>query len=91
VTGRTAEADKTALSKEDDVAAGGHDEAVDLGLDVDDRFSLKPCNIDFNVEVINALERKPVYLSRIHCERKKLKLTSRQWHPRALRRSACPG
>lgn len=55
VTGGTAKVDKTTLSKEDDVAAAGHEEAVDLGLDVLGRLGvgLEPGNVDLNIEVTN--------------------------------------
>ena len=48
--------DKTTLSKEDDVAAVGHGEAVDLGLNIRDRLGvrLQPGDVDFNVKVTNA-------------------------------------
>lgn len=55
VASSTAKVDQTALSQEDDVAAVGHGESVDLGLDVLDRLGvgLEPSNIDLNVEVAN--------------------------------------
>lgn len=55
VAGSTAKVDQTTLSQEDDVAAAGHGESVDLGLDVLDRLGvgLEPSNIDLNVEVAN--------------------------------------
>ena len=48
--------DKTTLSKKDDVAAVGHGETVDLGLNVGDGLGvgLQPGDVDFNVEVTNA-------------------------------------
>jgi hypothetical protein len=54
--GNAPQVDETALSKEDDVAARGHSEAVDLGLDVRDRLGvgLQPCNVDFDIEVADA-------------------------------------
>ena len=57
---RTAEVDKTTLGEEDDVAAGRHREAVNLGLDVGDRLrvGLQPCHVNFDVEVANAEARK---------------------------------
>ena len=53
VTGGTAQVDQAALGEEDDVAARGHQEAVDLGLDVLDLLSvlLEPGNVNLNVEV----------------------------------------
>jgi len=56
VTSGASEVDKTTLSKENDVAAIGHGEAVDLGLNVGDRLSvgLQPGDVDFNVEMTNA-------------------------------------
>src|SRR4051812_32801481 len=53
VTSGASQVDKTTLSKEDDMAAIGHQEAVDLGLDVGDRLGvlLEPRNVDFDVEV----------------------------------------
>lgn len=55
VASSAAKVDETALSKEDDVAAAGHEEAVDLGLDVLDGrgVGLQPGNVDLNVEVTN--------------------------------------
>jgi hypothetical protein len=55
VTSGTAKVDETTLGEEDDVAAGGHGEAVDLGLDVLDGLGvlLEPGNVDLNVEVTN--------------------------------------
>lgn len=53
VTGSTAKVDKAALGKEDDVAAAGHEEAVNLGLDVLDRagVGLEPSNVNLDIEV----------------------------------------
>ena len=53
VTSGTAKVDKTTLSKEDDVAAVGHQVTVNLGLDVLDGLgvSLEPGNVNLNVEV----------------------------------------
>jgi hypothetical protein len=50
------EVDEAALSQKDDVAARRHREAVDLGLDVDDRLrvGLEPGDINLDVEVTNA-------------------------------------
>jgi hypothetical protein len=58
VTGGTSEVDETALGEEDDVAAAGHEEAVDLGLDVGDGFGvlLEPRNVDFDVEVTDVAD-----------------------------------
>jgi hypothetical protein len=58
VTSGTSEVDETALGEEDDVAAAGHEEAVDLGLDVGDGFSvlLEPRNVDFDVEVTDVAD-----------------------------------
>jgi hypothetical protein len=51
---------KTSLSKEDDVTAGRHSVAVNLGLDIDSLrgVGLQPCNINLNVEVANASKKK---------------------------------
>ncbi len=48
-----AEVDKAALSQEDDVAAVGHQVAVNLGLDVDDILGvgLDVRDIDLEIEV----------------------------------------
>ena len=56
VTSSASEVDKAALSEEDDVAAIGHGETVNLRLDVRDRgcVGLQPGNVDFNIEVTNA-------------------------------------
>ena len=56
VASGASEVDKTTLSKEDDVAAVGHGEAIDLGLNVGDRLGvgLQPGDVDFNVKVTNA-------------------------------------
>jgi hypothetical protein len=53
VTGGTSQVDETSLGKEDDVAAAGHEVAVDLGLDVGDGLGvlLEPRNVDFDIEV----------------------------------------
>ncbi len=58
VAGGTAKVDETALSKEDDVTAVGHQVAVNLGLDALDGLGvgLEPGNVDFNVEVTNVLK-----------------------------------
>jgi hypothetical protein len=56
VAGGASQVDETALGEEDDVAARGHGEAVDLGLDVDSGrgVGLQPCNIDFDIKVTDA-------------------------------------
>lgn len=48
--------DKTTFSKEDDVAAVGHSEAINLRLDVHNRLgiSFQPSDIDLNIEVADA-------------------------------------
>lgn len=53
VAGCAAEVDETAFGEEDDVAAVFHEVAVDLGLDVLDRFGVgfHPSDVDFDVEV----------------------------------------
>ena len=58
VTSGTAEVDETTLGKEDDVAAVGHQVAVDLGLDVLDAGSvgLEPGDVDLNIEVANVAD-----------------------------------
>jgi hypothetical protein len=58
VTGGTSQVDETALGEEDDVAAAGHEVAVDLGLDVGDRLGvlLEPRNVDFDVEVTDVAD-----------------------------------
>jgi hypothetical protein len=50
------EVDETALSQQDDVTAGWHSEAINLGFDIDTLLSvsLQPRNIDLNVEVSDA-------------------------------------
>lgn len=55
VASGAAKVDETTLSKEDDVAARSHGEAVDLGLDVLNTLGvlLEPGNIDLNIEVTN--------------------------------------
>jgi len=55
VAGSTAKVDETALGKEDDVTAVGHQVAVNLGLDALDGLGvgLEPGNVDLNVEVTN--------------------------------------
>ena len=56
VASRTAEVHETALSEEDNVTAIGHGEAINLGLDIDNRLGvgLEPCNVDLNIKVTNA-------------------------------------
>ena len=58
VARRTAEVDEAALGEEDDVAAGRHLEAVDLGLDVLDGLGslLDPRDVDLNVEVADVAD-----------------------------------
>lgn len=55
VTSSTSKVDETTLSKEDDVAAGGHGEAVNLGLDALDGLGvgLEPGNVNLDIEVTN--------------------------------------
>lgn len=55
VASGTAKVDKTTLSKQNDVTAVLHQEAVNLGLDVLDGLSvgLEPGNVDLDVEVTN--------------------------------------
>jgi hypothetical protein len=55
VASSTAKVDETTLSKEDDVAAVGHEETVNLGLDVLDRagVGLEPSNVNLDIEVTN--------------------------------------
>lgn len=52
--------DETTLGEEDDVPAVGHGESIDLGLDVDGLLgvSLEPCDIDLNIKVTNANNKK---------------------------------
>lgn len=55
VASSTAKVDKTTLSKEDDVTAVGHEETVNLGLDVLDGagVGLEPSNVNLDIEVTN--------------------------------------
>jgi hypothetical protein len=55
VAGGTAQVDKSALGQQDDVTAVGHQEAVDLRLDVLDGLGvgLEPGDVNLNVEVTN--------------------------------------
>jgi len=55
VASSTAKVDETTLSKEDDVTAVGHEETVNLGLDVLDRagVGLEPSNVNLDIEVTN--------------------------------------
>jgi len=48
-----AEVDEAAFGEEDDVTAGGHEVAVDLGFDVGDGFAVffDPGDVDFDVEM----------------------------------------
>lgn len=45
--------DKTTLSKQNDMPAGRHGEAVNLRFDIDDLLCilLQPSNVDFNIEM----------------------------------------
>jgi hypothetical protein len=56
VASAAAQVDETALGKQDNVAARGHGEAVDLGLDVDglDRVGLEPRDVNLDVKVADA-------------------------------------
>jgi hypothetical protein len=58
VASGTSQVNETALGEEDDVAAAGHEEAVDLGLDVGDGFGvlLEPRNVDFDIEVTDVAD-----------------------------------
>ena len=58
VASGTAKVHKTTLGEEDDVTAVGHEEAVDLGLDVLRRGSslLEPSNVNLDIEVTNVYE-----------------------------------
>jgi hypothetical protein len=66
VASGTTQVNKTTLSQEDDVAAAGHQEAVDLRLDVLNALGvlLQPSYIDFAVKVtdvykcVSAMKRK---------------------------------
>ena len=51
----TSKVDKTAFGEENNVAAAGHEVAVNLGLDVLDRLGvlLQPGDVDFDVEMSN--------------------------------------
>jgi hypothetical protein len=53
VTRGTAEIDKSAFGKEDDVVAVGEEISVNLGFNVDDALGvlLEPCDVDFNIEM----------------------------------------
>lgn len=55
MAGGTSEVDKTAFSEQDDVVAVGHEEAVDLGLDVLDGLGvlLQPSDVNLDIEVTN--------------------------------------
>lgn len=55
VTGGTAKVNKATLGEEEDVAAVGHEEAVNLGLDGLDGLGvgLEPGNVNLNIEVTN--------------------------------------
>jgi hypothetical protein len=58
VTGSTTQVDETTLSQKDDVPTVGHEEAVNLRLDVLDRLGvgLEPGNVNLNVEVANVAD-----------------------------------
>lgn len=58
MTGSTSEIDKAALGKEYDMTTVVHKEAVDLGLDVLDRFGIcfQPGNIDLDVKMSDVWE-----------------------------------
>lgn len=58
VASGTAQVHETTLGKEDDVAATWHQVAVNLGLDVGNRFSvlLEPRNVDFDIEVTDVAD-----------------------------------
>jgi len=58
VASSTAKVDETTLSKEDDVTAVGHEETVNLGLDVLDRagVGLEPSNVNLDIEVTNVAD-----------------------------------
>ena len=53
MAGSTAKVHKAALGEENDVAAVVHEVAVDLGLDILDRFGvgLQPGNVDLDVKM----------------------------------------
>lgn len=55
MTSSTPKVDKAAFGEEDDMAAAVHEVAVDLGLDVLDRFgvALQPSNVNLDVEMSN--------------------------------------
>jgi hypothetical protein len=55
VTGSTTQVDETTLGQKDDVTTVGHEEAVNLRLDVLDRLGvgLEPSNVNFDIEVTN--------------------------------------
>lgn len=55
VAGGTAQVDQTTLGQQDDVAAIGHQVAVDLGLDVLDGLGvgLEPGHVNLDIEVTN--------------------------------------
>ena len=58
VAGRAAQVDETALGEQDDVAAVGHEEAVDLRLDADLLLGalLEPGDVDLDVEVTDVAD-----------------------------------
>jgi hypothetical protein len=55
VASSTTQVDETTLSQENDVATAGHEEAVNLGLDVLGRLGvgLQPGNVDLDIKVTN--------------------------------------
>jgi hypothetical protein len=63
VSSGTAQVDKTSLGEEDDVAAAGETEAVDLWLDdnVLDGVLLQPSNVDLAIEMTNVADDSIVW------------------------------
>lgn len=55
MTGSASKVDQTTLGEEYDMTAILHQIAVDLGLDVSDRFSIgfQPGNVDLDIEMAN--------------------------------------
>lgn len=53
------EIDQTAFGQKDDVTAGSHGVAINLGLDIHNGLSvlLQPSHINLNIEVTNAVNR----------------------------------
>ena len=64
VTSGTSEVNETTLSKEDDVTAVGHQETVDLRLDVLDGLSvgLEPSNVNLDIKVANVYTSLVIHL-----------------------------